>query len=487
MLFFSVGNRISPGCVKKIIDEYDVKNAYGILSEGTFDTSFFRDVLLFGEIAYGRYPDTFHPAPLDEVILADYSDTVMSTLHLIERNGFNFEKYAARERIYFLHLRYWLSILKEWEIDSIFFGIIPHEIPDYIVYNICRKQNIRTYMFYDTMIADHACAMMTYDNQGIIIREEYKKLKKEFENRSIDEIILNDTAKSIFEKLSSREENMTTPYTITMGERKEKEDTSAADHLKVEQAEEIKRQFHFPISELYTNWKEEGGNIRSFPNFLRRVYWSEKKYYKGKKATEAMRAFYQEHAITPAWDEKFIYFPLHYQPELKTSPLGGYYADLRLIAEILSYNSPEDVKIYIKEHPLQTIFGRDENYYRDLLDIPKIKLIKLEESSYSLIKNCIAVASVTGSAGFEGQFYGKSFLMFGDYITESMEGTYRIHTNEDCRKAIEEILAGTNYVMSIKELKLFMKAMDLHSFKYGAPDDEVFACIKEVMDLEDNT
>ena len=50
-----------------------------------------------------------------------------------------------------------------------------------------------------------------------------------------------------------------------------------------------------------------------------------------------------------------------------------------------------------------------------------------------------------------------------------------------------ELLEGRNHVMTLKELKLFMKAMDMHSFEYGAPDEEVFGCFKEVIDLEDQS
>ena len=141
--------------------------------------------------------------------------------------------------------------------------------------------------------------------------------------------------------------------------------------------------------------------------------------------------------------------------------------------------------IYIKEHPAQTSFGREENFYQELLQIPRVRIINMNVSSYELMKNCLAVSSITGTVGWECQFFGKPFIMFGTYLTECLEGAYRVRTNEECKKVLDKILAGDYYVMSDKELKLFMKAMDMHSYEYETSGDIMWPYVKEVMDLED--
>ena len=180
--------------------------------------------------------------------------------------------------------------------------------------------------------------------------------------------------------------------------------------------------------------------------------------------------------------EKFIYFALHYQPELTSSPLGGLYVNQLLPIKLLSYYLPDDVKIYVKEHPAQTCMGRNTDLYDELLKIPKVILIKQSVSSYTLVKNSIAVSSLTGTVGWEAQFFGKPFIMFGTYLSQCLEGTYKVKTNEECKNAIEEILKG-HQCMTEKNLKLFIKAMDLHSFEIGSDIDTAWRYVKEIIDL----
>jgi len=114
---------------------------------------------------------------------------------------------------------------------------------------------------------------------------------------------------------------------------------------------------------------------------------------------------------------RYIYVPLHMQPELTSSAMGGYcgrYADQLQMIEQLSLIVPKDYLIYVKENPKQTVQQRGGLFYRRLAVLPNVKCVDPRISSECLIKNSIGVATVTGTAGWEGLFYGKPCMVFGN-------------------------------------------------------------------------
>jgi len=103
----------------------------------------------------------------------------------------------------------------------------------------------------------------------------------------------------------------------------------------------------------------------------------------------------------------YIYFALHYQPELTTMPLADLYRHQYLAISQLSNRIPDGWHIIVKEHPSQFRFDRYGEqsrpiYYYDLLSkIKKVKLAPIDKDSFNLIDGSIATASVGGTVGFE--------------------------------------------------------------------------------------
>ena len=50
---------------------------------------------------------------------------------------------------------------------------------------------------------------------------------------------------------------------------------------------------------------------------------------------------------------EFVYFALHFEPERTTNPDGGFFHDQFLAIIHLRKILPEDVNIFVKEHPSQ--------------------------------------------------------------------------------------------------------------------------------------
>ncbi len=110
---------------------------------------------------------------------------------------------------------------------------------------------------------------------------------------------------------------------------------------------------------------------------------------------------------------KYVYFPLHTQPERATSIWGGIYLDQALAIERLSQLIPNDWFIYVKESPKQKGAYRDKLFFKRLENIPNLLLLPKKANTFSLIKNSQFVATIVGTAGWEAITGGKNVLTFG--------------------------------------------------------------------------
>ncbi|MEQ8443921.1 MAG: hypothetical protein RKK11_18340 [Alphaproteobacteria bacterium] len=112
---------------------------------------------------------------------------------------------------------------------------------------------------------------------------------------------------------------------------------------------------------------------------------------------------------------KFVYFPLHKEPEtnmLSASP--DYFNQIAAISS-LSRDLPVGVPLVLKEHV--PAFGlRGPTFYRDLMDLKNVKLIAHDESSIEIIKESAATVTISGSAGLEASVVGKPAIQFGRFM-----------------------------------------------------------------------
>lgn len=115
-------------------------------------------------------------------------------------------------------------------------------------------------------------------------------------------------------------------------------------------------------------------------------------------------------------NERFLIYPLQTSPEaslLGTSPEG---ADQFSIIKNVSMNLPYGVKLYVKEHPFDTVgAGLNYDFYRKLTVLPNVRIIKGGASMSDLMDhpNCLALVSLNGTSIIEAAFKRKPVFIFG--------------------------------------------------------------------------
>lgn len=147
-----------------------------------------------------------------------------------------------------------------------------------------------------------------------------------------------------------------------------------------------------------------------------------------KKAYDALVSIRSEQQLK-SLNEKVLYFPLHFQPELTTSPDGGMFSQQWSAIKAVADNFKERYVILVKEHPSQFLINskhvRSEMFYKGILSIASnIKLVSLDLSSEKIFKQTSGVITITGTVGFEAILNEKPVLFFGDAKYNTIRGAF---------------------------------------------------------------
>lgn len=153
-------------------------------------------------------------------------------------------------------------------------------------------------------------------------------------------------------------------------------------------------------------------------------------YYKGYKDSLNPIVFYlhyhkcRKYYKEADFNEKYVYFPLHYQPEASTCVCAQKYEKQLYFIDSWAKSLPADTVLYVKEH--YALLGhRDPHFYVDLQKYPNIKLINPWESSRKLIEKSVAVTTLTGTAGLEAMLLRKPVFICGNSVYENAPGVIK--------------------------------------------------------------
>ena len=306
-----------------------------------------------------------------------------------------YTSYAARRALYLKHLQFWNHILVSRQIDLFIGSNIPHEVYDYVIFGLCKAHGIDTHFLFQSAIPSTVHPLSDYTNFTPKLAAVYDRYKK---------LHLNSSAVDI--KLPPKMQN---------------------------------------------EWNRQAKN--TIPFYMEQTV----RYHCNNKI---INSEYESLAQNIDFKNPYIYFPLHYQPENTTSPLGGAFCDQITALKLISKNLPPPFKIVVKEHPMQNWIGRGQGFYKNILDqCENIIFAKKTTSSHMLINEAVCVATITGTAGWEALFRKKPVLLFGYIFYSLAPGVYNVKTNDECRKAIIDIIEK-KFIYDEKMLKIFLLSLE---------------------------
>jgi len=181
--------------------------------------------------------------------------------------------------------------------------------------------------------------------------------------------------------------------------------------------------------------------------------------------------------------QPFVYFPLQHEPERTLLIDAPFYTNQIEIIKNIAKSLPIDFKLLVKEHfSMRTEAWRERRYYKNLQEIPNLELIHPSVDSYSLLKSCSLVATLTGTSALEAAFYQKPSIVFSDTSFSSLPFIARIRNVEELTDIIKSLLSKkfdysllNNYLKSVEDKSFdidFMKlvydvAIQIHGY-HGA-------------------
>ena len=130
----------------------------------------------------------------------------------------------------------------------------------------------------------------------------------------------------------------------------------------------------------------------------------------------------------PEPHERYVFFPLHTEPELSLSLYAPFYTDQIAIIRNVAQSLPVDTCLYVKDH-IVAQGRRHPEFFKELSGIPNVRLLEPNLSSLKLIRGADGVVSVTGTAALEAALLGKPALTFGDAFFNVLDGPIR-HTHD---------------------------------------------------------
>ncbi|MFI3201166.1 MAG: hypothetical protein R3Y54_06540 [Eubacteriales bacterium] len=430
--------------IPKINKALSIKNSYVILMNSKnknrhiFEkesTCILREDLIFGRVE--QYEKILYDGMLsmDDDILIKIQPYLLQIIKIQQKFEVfpEFRVDSTLESHYSIMIKNLLflnAFLEQCEIEQVILTNIPHDGYDNLIYHLCKIKNISIGIFWKSTIPNRKRIVTEYTELEMILEREYEQLKKEYQENVMDAIILEDEIDSYFNNMLNIQQKSIKQY-------------------------EMHADFDIMFERRYG-----------------------KQYAKEYKDSVKLHQCYNIMAHMPMIHENYIYYAMQYTPELTSAPLGGgLYMDQTIPIRILAKSLPKGWRLYVKIHPTQLTGTCSIQLFEDISKIENVMLVKEECTSYDLISNSKATATLTGTVAWEAQFLNIPVIVFGYSEKNVAPLSYKVRTVKECKHAIESILRGDKQTNE-KELKIFTKAMENISF----PDNKA-EMVQQIIDF----
>jgi len=451
--------------------EEKVRNSFpGVLYEDI--GAFLAGRECFGkEIAESDEISALPEKPFEFDLLEKLSKYEFMAKYIINRN---YEKGSDRtNEIYFDLINYWLKILDFTKPSLIIVPWSPYTSREYVLYALSQILDIKFLTFRQTSVFYLNIPVSNIDSpflDDVVFQYEHMKTIQPLPSKLTDIKIQKHAMQRIEEIMNLNSKNILTDYEKNLKSSTRLNKLVLISDHSLNTLNYIKEEGKVKFSNILTNKfgiKKSIEFLFHTPKILIITIRDELKSHintlRGVKKLKALKRVYDSHCVEPDYNRPYIFFPLHYQPEQTTAPFGNYAVYQYLPIEMIARSLPDNWMLYVKEHhTMFTIHGsvkmRTKEYFERISKIPNVALIPIETQSAVLIDNSKAIATITGSAGYEGVLRGKPVLTFGSAWYNGCEGVFHIQNHNECKEVIEKIRLGIK--VNSDQMLLFVQATE---------------------------
>jgi hypothetical protein len=401
---------------------------------------------------------------LDEPLISRMAVVEQIFLRMVDRVDYaGLYSYAERKKLYYDHVRYWLAVLDRYCPDVLFNPSTPHQLYDFILYELCRMRGIRTIMF--GMASDLYRIFCKDDytyGSGVIGRAYADRISGATSSSSAD---LAPDIEARLDRIARTYDEAIPQYMLKQQQEARKQPGPLSLKSVVRAAWRMAVATMKLLGAVMTRNSEKWQDCAAGYCMMMEQLYAD---IIGPLRLASLRRYYEKLSSAVDLSENYVYVPLAYQPEQTSSPEGGVFVDQSLIVDMLSKAVPPGWKILVKEHPSQFRYfmgtnrsSRSHDFYTDLIKRPNVCFLSLSSNPFALIDNAQAVATVSGTAGWEALVRGKPAIHFGYPWWQECEGAFQVTSSTSCAEAIQAIVDG--YQVNREKVRLYAQVTDEES------------------------
>tara|TARA_B100000886_G_scaffold339408_1_gene304802 strand:+ start:1847 stop:3346 length:1500 start_codon:yes stop_codon:yes gene_type:complete len=201
------------------------------------------------------------------------------------------------------------------------------------------------------------------------------------------------------------------------------------------------------------------------------------------------KKFYKSKSTKNLPNKDSVVLFLHVQPEAALIPTGGFFYDQLLILDLILEALPNDMNVFVKEHPWQfESIGEDKHersidFYKYLIKDKRVKLLDRSIPSSEIIKKAGAIVSNSGNVSWESILIGRPSIVFGWSWFIDCKSCYVVDSVKTLRKAISKSRSISADEV-FKDRDDFIKKLEKRLI-YGAYDDYILPDLAKDYDYEE--
>lgn len=351
----------------------------------------------------------------------DFREFKEKTINMMNRQDMYWlYRNIDRDAIFYSILSYLFNTIWSKKIDFSIFSESPHSPATFITYYLCKHFWIKTYMFSSCSIAP-VIFLKDWIDWNFLSIPKHIKLETNLKE------YINNEIESFNNKFSQNDnKNFEPKYMINQ----KKEDTKKISKL-------IK----------YIKWVFYTLAWYNNNTYFFSISWINKKitfidwiitFILRKKYEKNLNENLDNKSVKNVnLDDKYVYFPLHYEPERTSNP--DWWDFFNQIDALIALRSklPSDIKIYVKEHysqltsTLQWFRSRSKYFYDIINSLESIILINVNFNSRKLIKNSLFTCTLTWTATLEACFLWKSWFFMWHPWFEKIKWLNRFQNDKE--------------------------------------------------------
>ncbi len=353
---------------------------------------------------------------------------------------------SDRRRMLFRETSFWSDYLERNEVGAVVFSAVPHQVYDFIIYSLCKSRGIKTLIF---------------DSANPIIRDVVG-ISETIEGIGDLDLGLKIRARFPKSELITEPQNVVGDFWSARANMLTDLDPKALSIQRMAIRSLTVGCSRFSGSKLLRRNNETTSGQHS-ANLVKRF----------RRRFALIRTRYELSRVQNIFNlpENFVFFPLHVQPELAVSPLGGHFEEqleaIRLVARYL----PSGWRIIIKEHPDQSVYWhRPSGFYKNLTQVSQVDFVGPDFSVDKLLKNCRAVITISSSIGRQAMITGRPVGLLGSTWWSAAPGIFKVSTGKEMQEMFAQLESWDPPAR--EEFDRYVKNLQLCTFSavlYGQP------------------